>query len=528
VIGSRAGATVVMVGLATVLSSCAVMKPSSVSSEKEVQQQVQPQVVEPVVEVIPAAAQPSTELMDDSVASTVVGNQAVNSDIQSEEKTDIKADAVAMPEMVAPAVKPDPVTKPSLVKPSVSIAPNTFLVTSGRKDASHLFYGVGSTLGFAVNGEQGKELVVARGETYTFKIDAGVKHDFYLSTSPKGWGASTLTKGVKGNFTYKGIVTFKPTADTPAVVYYQCRNHKNMGSKLHVVNKGAESKVVFGVKDKPRSSFSKSSAAKKTAAATGVKAEQKLKFAEMFIASSPASKRIEASDNTEAKQLLADARARLNEAKKVLSGGSNDKAITAVDEALRLMSVASQLVPSESQLAELRLHYDELLKGAETYEKSYRRNYKMMSKKGKKNLPELDVGQVSAMIADAKKLAENDHFADANKLLSNVQRSVTGALTQLLADETMDYTLSFDTPKEEYEYELSRYMSYEELLPLAIEQKQPSRQMRALMDQFANKGKDIFEMSGPTAKKGDYKTAIQMLQGATSHVQRALRVVGVR
>ena len=505
--GSRAGATAVVFGLATVLSSCAVMQPGSESTEKEVQQQVQPKAVEPVVEIIPAAPEPTTELITE-----------VSDDVPG---VDIKVEAALIPEMAVP------VHKPALIKSqAVSLAPNTFLVTSGRKDASHLFYGVGSTLGFAVNGKQGKEVVVTRGEAYTFKVDAGVKHDFYLSTSAKGWGASTLTKGVKGNFTYKGIVTFKPTADTPSVVYYQCRNHKNMGSKVHVVNKGDENKVVLGVKDKPKS-FAKTAAAR-TGAATGVKAEQKLKFAEMFIASSPASKRIEASDNTEARQLLADARTRLSDAKKILSSGDNDKAITAVDEALRLMSVSSQLVPSESQLAEMRLHYDELLKGAETYEKSYRRNHKMMSKKGKKNLPALDIEEVSTMISDAKKLAEDDHFSDANKILTKVQRMVTGALTQLLADETMDYTLTFDTPKEEYEYELSRYKSYEELLPLAIEQKQPSRQMRALMDQFANKGKGIFEMSGPEIEKGDYKTAIQMLQGATSHIQRALRVVGVR
>jgi len=105
---------------------------------------------------------------------------------------------------------------------------------------------------------------------------------------------------------------------------------------------------------------------------------------------------------------------------------------------------------------------------------------------------------------------------------------ITGALTELLADQTMDYTLTFDTPQEEYEYELSRYKSYEELIPIAIEQKNPPKQTLALMDGFVDKAKGIYEMSVPKAKEGDYKTAIQMLQGATSHLQRALRVVGVR
>jgi hypothetical protein len=388
-----------------------------------------------------------------------------------------------------------------------------------------LYYGIGSKLGLVVNGEQGKELVVVRGQTYTFKVDTGVQHDFYLSKSFKGWGAATLTDGVKGNFTYKGIVTFTPDENTPDTVYYQCRNHKNMGSKIHVVNKGGESAVVFGVRDDAGTG---TKAKVKSAFTSGNQAQQKLMFAEMFISSSPAAKRIDASDNAEARQILADARGQLAQAKRVIAGGDDAKAIAIIDEALRSMTVASQLVPSEAQLIELQTHYDELLKSAHTYEKSYRRNLKMMQKKGKKDLPDLDIDEISAMIAAAQAEAEKKQYVDANRQLTKVQRLITGALTQLLADETMDYTLTFDNPQEEYEYELSRYKSFEELIPIAIEQKHPAKQTLALMDQFIDKARGIYAMSGPKAKAGDYKTAIQMLQGATSHLQRALRIIGVR
>jgi flagellin-specific chaperone FliS len=407
-----------------------------------------------------------------------------------------------------------------------TIPSNTFLVSAEVKDSSHLYYGIGSELGLVVNGVQGKELVLVRGQTYTFKVDTGVKHDFYLSTSPKGWGAATLTDGVKGNYTYLGVVTFSPNENTPDVVYYACRNHKNMGSKIHVVNKGDEGKVVFGVRDE--ATPASKPAAEKSAFTSGNQAKQKVMFAEMFIASSPAAKRIDASGHDEAKQLLGEARAKLANAKKALAAGKDAQAISIVDDALRSMSAASQLVPSEAKLSELRAQFDELLKGAHTYEKSYRRNLKLMQKKGKKKLPDLDIDQISKMIVDAEKLADNNQFEEANNQLSKVQRSITGALTELLADETMDYTLTFDNPKEEYEYELSRYKSYEELVPIAIEQKNPQKQTRALMEQFVEKAKSTYALSGPKAKEGDYKTAIQMLQGATSHMQRALRIVGVR
>lgn len=120
--------------------------------------------------------------------------------------------------------------------------PTDFTVTSATKDKTHPYYGKGTDTGFVVNGVQGGSLVLVRGKTYTFDIETGVMHDFYLATKAIGWGASTLTEGVKGNFTYKGIVTFTPTAATPDTVYYACRNHKYMGGEIHVVNRGEEGK----------------------------------------------------------------------------------------------------------------------------------------------------------------------------------------------------------------------------------------------------------------------------------------------
>ena len=117
-----------------------------------------------------------------------------------------------------------------------------FAVASATKDKTHPQYGKGDAIGFSVNGVQGGALVLVRGKTYTFEVNTGVMHDFYLSTKLQGWGMGTLINGVKGNFTYKGIVTFSPNAETPDLVYYACRNHKFMGGEIHIVNRGDEGK----------------------------------------------------------------------------------------------------------------------------------------------------------------------------------------------------------------------------------------------------------------------------------------------
>ncbi|MGC2167455.1 MAG: hypothetical protein WA632_15735 [Gallionella sp.] len=127
--------------------------------------------------------------------------------------------------------------------------PIDFSVVSATKDKTHPGYGKGLDTGFVVNGVQGGTLVLVRGKTYAFDVDTGIMHDFYFSKKDIGYGMATIKNGVKGQFTFKGVVTFTPGADTPDTIYYACRNHKYMGGEIHVVNRGEEGKFQ-GVKSK--------------------------------------------------------------------------------------------------------------------------------------------------------------------------------------------------------------------------------------------------------------------------------------
>ena len=111
-----------------------------------------------------------------------------------------------------------------------------------------------------------------------------------------------------------------------------------MGSKIHVVNKGEEGKVVFGVRDEFAAASSNNKPEVKSAFTSGSQAKQKVSFADMFISMSPAAKRIDASEHAEAKEMLAHARARLGDAKAALDAGKDADAIAIVDEALRNMT----------------------------------------------------------------------------------------------------------------------------------------------------------------------------------------------
>lgn len=408
---------------------------------------------------------------------------------------------------------------------------NTFHVTLAKKEAKHPQFGVGHDIGFAVDGIVGKEVVVERGQAYFFEVETDIKHDFYLATNSVGWGSGVLTDGVKGNFTYQGSVEFKPTATTPGIVYYQCRNHKAMGWKIHVVNKG-EKPVQLGKANDPAMAVPTPPTEGNVAAAVGeVQVRQKVQFAKTLLSGSAALKRVETSNHLEAKTKIQEALQALAQADKYLTQKQWLKAQDQADVALKNLTLASQMVPARVSrpIEDLREEYDNYLKGIHSFKASYDRTVARLKKeKGTKAaiLP-VNFDQINSRVEKAKHLASVNKYEEANDLLLDAQSQITAALNKMLASQTVVYEMKFETAQEEYQYEITRFDSYAELIPLAIERKHPSPETVKMMETYTSKGRQIMQQADGYAKKGDYKTALLGVQEAIKAIQQALRLVGV-
>lgn len=436
----------------------------------------------------------------------------------------------AVPPQAAPMTHPMPAAPPAAAKapppskPMTVVAdrvPREFTLTVGNKDPSHPYYGRGHDMGFIVDGVQGKELVLTRGVTYIFHVDTNVQHDFYFTTSPFGRGAGTVTDGITGQFTYRGDVTFTPGASTPDVVYYECRNHAYMGGKIHIANAG-DKVSVGGEQDKGPLPSSSSKPSEVSAA----QVKQKLGYAEMLIGSSPAMQRVAASDNAQAKGLAAQARQQFTNAKAAMSAGDNAAAMQAVNETLRLISAAAHLVPDASEQVDYKARYADLSEQLRGFDKSYEKNLErgIKPKSGKA----MDKAKFDQLVKEAEGFAGREQYEEAVKRLESANEMLTQALGALLQSQTVVYDKNFATPQEEYEFELSRYDSYAELIPLAVEQRKPTEQTVSMMDKLAARAKEIHDEAVGLAAKGDHQQAILALQAATERLQQALRLAGVQ
>jgi len=450
--------------------------------------------------------------------------------------------AVATEKSVAGGKTPDTESKepvniakiePAVPKSQVPQTPvtgkaNTFVITVEKKDRRHPKFGEGHEMGFLINGVPGGTIVLERGKSYTFDVETNPKHDVYISKKPIGWGASPWSEGVEGAYIYQGIITFTPGKDAPDVLYYSCRNHPYMGGEIRIVNPGEKIDIAKLNQSSGVASAQPQNASKPSKPQISVAmVNQKLMFAGMLITSSN-STRVKSSSNEDAKQMQAKAEKLVESAKQKLKANKNQEAYSDAEEALKLLKAAADLVPNEEQVAAAKERHQELLTSVHNFELSHKENYERIQKAGGKAAAvDYDKKQVARIKEEARVLAEKGDYVNAIKKLETAQHIITTAIQQMLNSQTIVYDLNFATPKDEYEYELKRYGGYEELIPIAVEQKRPNEGMKKLMETYVKKGQGMRDTAVATAKAGDYPRAIAMMQDATEEIRRALRMLGV-
>ena len=111
---------------------------------------------------------------------------------------------------------------------------NTFDVSVVSADDSHPDAGNTHPVVYAIDGVQGAELTLVRGETYEFNVNAS-GHPFFLSTVDENSYDNEITDGVTNSPVQNGTLTFTPGASLPDEIYYQCGFHANMGWKINLV-----------------------------------------------------------------------------------------------------------------------------------------------------------------------------------------------------------------------------------------------------------------------------------------------------
>lgn len=404
---------------------------------------------------------------------------------------------------------------------------SSFRIGLAQKDYTHPWFGIGHDDGFTLNGVQGGEIVLRRGHAYVFRVDSDPRHDFYLSSSDIGWGAGVINQGVKGNFTYSGEVTFTPGAGTQDVIYYQCQNHKAMGGRIFVVDAGArtglnELHARYGAPGDLNLT-----ARDATASVSAEDVAQKLSYAESVLASHPAQV-LSGRAGSRASETLRDASNKIAQARMSHAAGADAEAMALTDAALRQLVSASQLVMADTRELESSRRFERQRQALRELRSIHAGSAQRIEKyQGRSAVVPYDSAEVERLQTQAAILVREGRHDEAIQALQQAQVLVNAAIGRMMAGAAPGLA-QVDTPKEEYGFEVNRYIGYAELIPVALAEKDLSSKRERQFYGHMRQAQGLRDAARVHAEDKDFAAASASMQAAVGQQRLALRVLGIQ
>ena len=254
--------------------------------------------------------------------------------------------------------------------------------------------------------------------------------------------------------------------------------------------------------------------------------DSKVKLLSKLVNESAAATRISTSKNAQAQLLLANARAAWQEAATALESGELTVAEQQVKQGLQAMQSASGMVQDAGRvkLAQQQ-RYQELRKRVLSFSEAFQRA--VAEKPGEPVSDYANLDEVSGLLQEAEDLAHNGDYVKANQRLAKAADDVELALSVARDKETLIHELKFESPEEEYAYEIQRNKGYQQLIDLLKQKRVGSDTRLVYVQKMIVENDKLCEDAEALVKKGDIQAAIRELEKGTSRLERALRASGV-
>lgn len=257
--------------------------------------------------------------------------------------------------------------------------------------------------------------------------------------------------------------------------------------------------------------------------------EQKEALVKRLLADSPAVRRVEASGNPEAKKQLATAQDAYSKAMRALKNNDLHAADKKLNDATSLIGKARQLAPDPAtRNVEQRMRYAQMLESVESLEATYQRHLQRV--RGHPTGAAVSDAQliaVSRRIDSAKNHANTEQFAQANKMLGEAEKTLMVNISRVLNARTIEYALRFESPAEEYGFELDRNHSYAELIPVALAEFKPGSEAIRQVNYLVDTNRRMRELAQRHAVVKNFKEALVAVRGGTAYLQSALAATGL-
>jgi hypothetical protein len=255
--------------------------------------------------------------------------------------------------------------------------------------------------------------------------------------------------------------------------------------------------------------------------------EQKAAMLDRVLNQSPVAARIANSGNEPARKHFATARELLAHARALATDGVLRGADALLNEAIYEVSRAQQLVPDPgSQQAAERARYEQLENSVAALKRTALIALPANAPKRGESREQV-VAHADVLADQATSLARSNRYIEANKQMEAALMLLLNDASARLAGHTIVYDVRFADRKEEFDFELERFRSFERLVPLALLEFRPSAEARVLVDRHVAQATEL-RQRGEAQLPRDPLAAIKDVTEGTDALRRALQAAGLQ
>ena len=253
----------------------------------------------------------------------------------------------------------------------------------------------------------------------------------------------------------------------------------------------------------------------------------KVKLLGWLVNDSPVSKRIENSDDTEAKQQLKRSQDMWQQAVEHSEKSEFELAEVHISEGLKLMTRLSRKVKDQDREKQARIKlYKQVKEHIDMFVSAFDR---IAVEKGEDKVRGmLDRNELDAVMSRAETAFDDGELAMANHLMRQAADMVDTALSDARHEDVLLHELNFESLEEEYEYEVSRNESYVVLIDLMQKKTARSQSSTSYVKTMIEANAKLRQQADEHASNGQLEQGIALLEKGTDKLSRALRVSGAQ
>jgi len=253
----------------------------------------------------------------------------------------------------------------------------------------------------------------------------------------------------------------------------------------------------------------------------GPATEARIEMARKLLFESSAAKQVDGSGMQEALDIKARAIATFEDA---IARDDMAARSEGVDKAIAMMFEAVAATKSKSTADKERRDYDNRYKSLETLLDAHERIAREKAQRANHD------ALLEAIKADtdaaARYYGAGDYFA-ARTHLDKAYEATKASLETLRHGETLTRELKFETPEDEYRYELDRNDTHRMLLTVLLEEKMQNQSVKNRVDPMIEAADELRKEALGLAAEGKFEKAIEALDNSTRELVKAIRGAGV-